>query len=135
MTKAIIVGHYNLPRALSETLESIVGKLDDVLFISNTGLSSEKLTQEVKRAIDILSPEETIIFVDVPGGSCAISCLNILKTFKGIPVICGVNLLMLLEFFINRERYPRDRLVEILVAKGRESIKRLGGNDLQAKRG
>ncbi len=126
MNNAIIIGHFSLPNALFDTLESIVGKLEGIVVISNKGLSSDKLCNEIKQAVTTLVPEKTVIFVDVPGGSCAISCLSILKEDKKIPVICGVNLPILLEFFVNRDKHSRDKLVEILVEKGRKSIGILG---------
>lgn len=127
MIKAIIIGHHTLPLALKETLESIVGELAGVTIISNQGLSGEKLCAEINNALQSSAGDEPIVLVDIPGGSCAISCLSILKEKKGIPIICGVNLPVLLEFFVNRDRYPRERLVEILIEKGRNSIGRLGG--------
>lgn len=116
-----------MPQALIETLSSIVGPAEGIVSISNKGLSSERLLSEINEALDQLNPDESILFVDVPGGSCAISCMTIIRQRKNVPIICGVNLLMLLEFYINRERYPRDQLVEFLVGKGKDSIKRVGG--------
>ncbi len=127
MTNAIVIGHAALPQALIETLSSIVGPAEGIVGISNKGLSSEKLLAAINAALDQFNPDESILFVDVPGGSCAISCMAIIRERKKVPVICGVNLLMLLEFYINRERYPRDQLAEFLVNKGKDSIRRVGG--------
>lgn len=125
MINAIVVGHHALPQALEETLKSIVGSVDGMIFISNQGLSSDRLARQINEALDQLNPDQTIIFVDVPGGSCAISCMNILKYRPKLRIIAGVNLLMLLEFYINRSRHPLDKLAELLIAKGKESIRPL----------
>jgi mannose/fructose-specific phosphotransferase system component IIA len=63
--------------------------------------------------------------VDLPGGSCTISCYNLLKNTETLNVICGVNLPILLEFFVLREQYSAKELVPILIKKGKENIFKL----------
>ena len=66
-----------------------------------------------------------IVFVDLPGGSCTISCYNILKEYKDLNIICGINLPILMEFFMLREKYLAKELADILVKKGKDNIFRL----------
>ncbi|MEO0155543.1 MAG: PTS mannose transporter subunit IIAB [candidate division WOR-3 bacterium] len=127
MIKGIIIGHGNFSQALLNTVEKILGKQDMVDVISNESLSCESLTEILKKLINSDS-QEKIIFVDLPGGSCAISCLNVLKENKNLKILCGINLPMLLEFFLLREKYNVDELVPILLKKAKENIITLGGN-------
>ncbi len=127
MIKGIIIGHGEFARALLNTVEKILGKQELVDVFSNENLSCESLAESLKNAIggDDL---EKILFVDLPGGSCVISCLNLLKVNKNLKVLCGVNLPMLIEFFLLRDKYAAEELVPILMKKAKDNITVLGGN-------
>ncbi|MEO0094818.1 MAG: PTS mannose transporter subunit IIAB [candidate division WOR-3 bacterium] len=127
MLKGIIVGHGDFAQALLNTVEKILGKQENVKIISNENQSCESLSKILEESINLDKKEEVIIFVDLPGGSCAISCLNLLKTNKNLKILCGVNLPMLIEFFILREKYTADELVPILIKKAKDNITILGG--------
>jgi len=127
MIKGIIIGHGDFAHSLLKTVEKILGKQKMVEAFSNEKLSCESLAEALKNSIGE-DKQEKILFVDLPGGSCAISCLNLLKTDKNIKVLCGVNLPMLIEFFLLREKYTADELLPILLKKGRDNIIILGGN-------
>ncbi len=128
MIKGIIIGHGEFAQALLDAAEKILGKQKMVEVFSNKDLSCEALTNILKKTITG-NNQGMIIFVDLPGGSCAISCLNILKENKELKILCGVNLPMLLEFFLLREKYKVDELVPILLKKAKDNIIVLGGNN------
>ncbi|MEO0138151.1 MAG: hypothetical protein ABIL39_01930 [candidate division WOR-3 bacterium] len=128
MIKGVIIGHGNLAQALLNTVEKILGKQEMVEVFSNENLSCSTLTELLKKSLGS-DGDEKIVFVDLPGGSCAISCLNILRENKNLKIICGVNLPMLLEFFLLREKYRVDELIPILLKKGRDNIMILGSVD------
>ncbi len=127
MIKGVIIGHGDFAYSLLKTVERILGKQEFVEVFSNEKLSCETLTEAIKRSI-CDAEQEVIIFVDLPGGSCAISCLNLLKVCKNLKILGGVNLPMLIEFFLLREKYDAERLVPILLKKGKDNIIILGGS-------
>jgi len=128
MIKAVIIGHANYAQALLDAAEKIVGKQEGVEVISNAGLSGDALCNKILEACN-KDRKEKVIFVDLPGGSCTISCLNIMKKKRNLNIICGMNLPMLLEFFLLREKYPSDKLIPILIKKARDSIFKVGNLD------
>lgn len=128
MIKAIIVGHGDFATSMLKTVEKIIGKQEMVEVFSNEKLSCEALVEILRNAI-AANKQEKIIFVDLPGGSCAISCSNLLKSNAGLKIVCGVNLPLLIEFFLLREKYKVDELIPILLKKGRDNIKVLGGHN------
>lgn len=128
MIKGIIIGHGNFSQALLNTVEKILGRQEMVDVISNESLSCDSLTEILKKSMTP-NNQEKIIFVDLPGGSCAISCLNLLKENKNLKILCGINLPMLLEFFLLRDKYNVDELVPILLKKAKDNIIALGGNN------
>jgi PTS system mannose-specific IIA component len=123
--RGIILGHGSFSETMLKTAEQIVGKQDLVEVISNTGTSCILLNEKLDKIIGQTNKHETIVFVDLPGGSCTISCYSLLKNRKDLNVICGINLPILLEFFMLREKYPAEQLVPILVKKGKDSIFKL----------
>lgn len=124
MVRGIIVGHGSFAEAMLKTATQIVGEQSLIEIVSNTGLSGTLLNEKIKKAIQRDTEHETIVFVDLPGGSCTISCYNLLKN-NNLNVICGVNLPILLEFFMLREKYPAKELVPILIKKGKDNIFKL----------
>ena len=125
MVRGVIIGHGSFAEAMLKTAMQIVGEQPLIDVVSNTGLSGTLLNEKIKRVIQRDTEHETIVFVDLPGGSCTISCFNLLKNIRDLDVICGVNLPILLEFFMLREKYPAKELVPILIQKGKENIFKL----------
>lgn len=125
MVRGIIIGHGAFAEAMLETAQQIVGKQTMIEVISNTGLSGKSLSDKIHEVFNKNKDQETIVFVDLPGGSCTISCYSLLKNTKEMNVICGINLPILLEFFMLREKHTATELVPILIKKGKENIFKL----------
>jgi PTS system mannose-specific IIA component len=122
MVRGIIIGHGDFAKAMVATAEQIVGEQTRLAVISNRGCSCDSLTKQIA---DIAGQDDlvnTIIFLDLPGGSCTISCYTLLKEYPDLNVISGVNLPMLIEFFMLREKYSAAELIPILLKKGRDNI-------------
>lgn len=120
MIRGIIAGHGNFARAMLETVEGILGRQRDVVVLSNANISCDSLCEKIKESMK--DAKEKIIFVDLPGGSCAIACMNLMKKDKNMYILCGVNLPMLMEFFLLREKYSASELVSLLIKKAKENI-------------
>ena len=125
MIRGIIIGHEAFAETMLRTAEGIVGKQKLVDVISNSGMSCSILNDRIEKMLGQNKTNETIVFVDLPGGSCAISCYGVLRNIPDLNVVCGINLPVLIEFFMLREKYQAQELVPILVKKGRESIFRM----------
>jgi mannose/fructose-specific phosphotransferase system component IIA len=121
MVRGIIIGHGTFADAMIATAEKIVGKQSDIEIVTNEGISCETLSQQIAQ---LLTEEDvdTIVFLDLPGGSCTISCYTIMKDHQDLNVISGVNLPMLLEFFMLREKHTARELIPILIKKGKDNI-------------
>jgi len=125
MIRGIIVGHGTFAASMLHTAEQIVGKQELVDVVSNEGMSGTLLSEKIRGTVGSDRKHETIVFVDLPGGSCTISCYSLLKDMDRLDVICGVNLPILLEFFMLREKHPASELVPILIKKGKDNIFKL----------
>lgn len=125
MVRGIIVGHGDFAETMLKTAEQIVGKQRLVEVVTNQGLSCTSLSDILNQTIKKDKKNEAIIFVDLPGGSCTISCFSLLKNNGNLNIVCGINLPMLIEFFMLREKHTAQQLVPILVKKGKENIFKL----------
>lgn len=126
--KGIIIGHGGLAQALLDAAEKIIGPQDEVETLSNAGLSGGALCDRIVRLCK-KSRKDQIVFVDLPGGSCTISCMRVLRKRKNVHILCGMNLPMLLEFFLLRRKFPARELVGILIKKATRNIFQVGGDD------
>lgn len=118
MIGAVIIGHDQFAEALVNATFSIVGEQKKVVAISNRVRSMHDLTDLIQSKVSEMG--EAVVFTDLPGGSCTIACKSL-----GVPIITGVNLPMLLEFMLIREKHSIDELAEIMEKTGRKGIRRI----------
>ena len=120
----VIVAHGRLGQCLMEAVQGIVGTQQCWVAVSNTDLGLSELRQSVDRAIDGLSPTHDVILLsDMPGGSCHHACREIVAERPELRLLSGLNLMMLLEFFVKRERHGLDELLGLVQERGRDSVR------------
>lgn len=124
MIKGILVTHGKFGKEILRTALRIVGKQEKVYAISNDGLSPMALREKVLRAIKRVDGESgTILFVDFIGGSCSNICKEIISgNGENLRIIAGINLPMLLDFFIYRDEYGLEGLSALLLEAGKRNI-------------
>ena len=114
----IVLAHGGMATGLVDAVRQITGAEDDVLVpLSNRGLSPEALAAEVRAN----AHGPTIVFTDLPSGSCGFAARRYCRDIPDLVIISGVNLPILLEFMMYRE-LPLAELVPKLVTKARAAI-------------
>jgi mannose/fructose-specific phosphotransferase system component IIA len=103
--RGVVVGHGGVAAALVAAAEEISGIRGVLVAVSNSGLDREALERKVLEAVE---HEPTVIFVDLPSGSCLFAARRQLPLRPDLRVVTGVNLVMLLEFLFHRERTPEE---------------------------
>ncbi len=103
--QGVVVCHAKLARALIEATESISGVTGVLTPVSNADCDRGSLEQRVLEAVD---GRPTVVFVDMPSGSCLFAVLNRLRTAPGVKVVTGVNLAMLVDFVFHRSLSPEE---------------------------
>jgi mannose/fructose-specific phosphotransferase system component IIA len=117
--RGLIIAHSSLATGFAAAVRQIAGVGEDVLqAISNEGLGPDELLHKVREAA---GDSPTIIFTDLPSGSCAFTARKLSADRPGTGIICGVNLPVLLDFVFHRD-LPLQPLVDRLVDKGRVGI-------------
>lgn len=117
--RGIVLSHGALAEGLLDAVERIAGGQGDALVaLSNCGLSPEMLAAAVRERA---GAGPTVLFTDLPGGSCGLTARRLCQERCGLLVVSGVNLPVLLEFVMHRH-LPLGELAERLTDKGRASI-------------
>lgn len=112
--RGVVVAHAELAQALVSAVEAISGVRGALRAVSNEGLGPDELAEIIGEAAGEV---ETILFVDLAGGSCGLAGLQHVRESRGCAWVAGVNLPMLLDFVFHREM-PIATLVPRLIRKG-----------------
>jgi mannose/fructose-specific phosphotransferase system component IIA len=119
----IVVTHGKLAEELVRTAELIVGKQEDLHAVSGSDLCDESVIETIRGIISKRDDARVVVFVDYFGGSCCINSVRAVEGEKGIKVISGVNLPVLLAFATKRGTMPFEEMVDHIIRRGRESVK------------
>lgn len=118
---AAIIGHALFPQGLLSAAESIVGKQDGVITISNENLGGEDLVGFIEKKLAGCKGS-LYIFVDLVGGSTFNACRMLLPVNKEWKLLAGVNLPMLVTYLSYRTRLTGDALFDKTLEAGRRGM-------------
>jgi mannose/fructose-specific phosphotransferase system component IIA len=120
----VLVAHGKVADCLMDAVQGILGKQSGWVTVSNVGLGLKELLAAVTRAVDDLAKScDVVVLSDMPGGSCHHVCQELAKARPGTRVVSGLNLMMLLEFFVKRDRHGMEELVALIRERGRDSVR------------
>lgn len=125
MLSAIIVTHAGLAESLRAAAARIAGDTAGIEVVSNEGLGAEPLTAEIRTALGRMPDQDTIVFTDMGGGSCATAVQMLLREYPRVRLLTGVNLPMLVDFVLRRAELDLDAMVARLLQRGQISIQEL----------
>lgn len=117
--RGIVIAHGDMAEGLVTAVRHITGVEEGVLVpLTNRERSPDQLATLVSAHLE---DGPAILFTDLQAGSCGFTARRLTRDRPDVPVICGVNLPLLVDFVMNRTMEPR-ALVERLVEKGRGAI-------------
>ena len=117
--RAIVAGHAALAEGLISAVAAITGRAGMLRAVSGAGLTAADVTRTLARALD--DTGATVVFTDLPGGSCPLAARRLPRERPGLAVVIGVNLPMLLEFVMHEPAGARDAATAM--ERGREHIR------------
>jgi mannose/fructose-specific phosphotransferase system component IIA len=120
--RGIVLTHGSMSFGMVDAVRRISGAPEEALIpLSNEDRGPEALFAAVAEAA---GTGPAVIFTDLQTGSCALAARFACRDPGRRRVIFGTNLPMLLDFVFHRD-LPLDRLVERLLATGRNEIRSL----------
>ena len=119
----IVLAHEAVAQALVQAVQSIAGDDHGLIPVSNAGCDRAALSRRLDEAI---AGRSSVVFADMPGGSCAFSAAAFARGKDTVRVVTGVNLAMLLDFAFHRD-LPPAAAAQRAVETGRSSVAAVGG--------
>lgn len=101
--QGVVVSHAMLAQAFVEAVAEITGQADALVPVSNEGCSRAILGERLQEAV---GATPSVVFVDLPGGSCLQAAIVYLRSHQDVAVVAGVNLAMLVDFVYHRDLAP-----------------------------
>ncbi len=121
LPKILILTHGYFGQELIKSAEMIMGKIEEISFISlTTDFSIEEYRTHVGNAVEQMN-EESIILVDLFGGTPCNTVALLSRSHK-LNAIVGVNLSVLIESVLLREQYKGKELCEKVIENTASSI-------------
>ncbi len=115
--RGVVVSHAGLAQSLVTAAETISGVAGALVPVTNEGCDGGSLKARIGEAI---GDGPAVVFVDLPGGSCLAGAVRIARDQgRGIAVVTGVNLAMLLDFVFHRDLPPAEAAQRAVDAGGR----------------
>ncbi len=120
----LIITHGQFGKELLNSCEMVLGKMENVYCFSLlVGMPPEQLIENVMAVLDS-APPNSIILTDIYAGTPSNVAAVFAKKNK-CPVICGLNLPMLIEAEMSRSETDGEELAERIIDAGNQSIKNI----------
>jgi mannose/fructose-specific phosphotransferase system component IIA len=118
----VVVTHGGVAEGMVDAAERITGLTGVLLAISNEGCGMDDLGERIDNAT---KGKPSVVFVDMPVGSCLQAAARVVRTGGDRAMVAGVNLPMLLDFCFHRDSTASEAALRA-VDKGLAAIKTLG---------
>jgi len=105
--QGILVSHGKMADGLLDAVREITGLTEGLVALDNLGLTPDDLEERLDH---LTSDKPSVVFVDLPSGSCAFVARRLRARRANVAVVCGVNLPLLLDFVFHRN-LPLDDIV------------------------
>ena len=122
--KALVAGHGTFAEGMLSAIEQITGRGDVFIGVTNRDLSAHGVEAHMRERL--AESGATVIFTDLPAGSCTMAARRIQREQPGISVVTGVNLATLLDFAFHADSDDANA-VEHAADKGRAALVVTGG--------
>ena len=121
--RAVVVGHGAFAAAVIEVVGRISGKADQFRAVTNEGRDGPGIETAIREAL--ADTGATVIFTDLPTGSCTIAARRIAHASPSLSVVTGASIPLLLAFAFGAGASPDD--LERAAVRGRSAIEVFGG--------
>lgn len=114
----VLAGHGGFAAGLADAVVRVAGPQSRVAAVSNHDLDAAGIETALEAAVE--QAGATVIFTDLPAGSCTIAARRLAKRRGGLSVVTGANLPMVLDFLLKGRSGPEG--ASSAAAKGRDGV-------------
>jgi PTS system N-acetylgalactosamine-specific IIA component len=122
--RAVVAGHGTFAEGMLSAIDQITGRSELFIGVTNRDLSAQDVEALIRSKL--LESGASVIFTDLPAGSCTMAARRIQREQPEVAVVTGVNLATLLDFAFHVESGDADA-VHHAADKGRASLVVTGG--------
>ncbi len=122
--RALVAGHGDFATGLISAVGQITGRADVFLALSNRDMSAADVENAMRNHVQSLGL--TVIFTDLPAGSCTMAARRLQRERPAIVLVTGTNLATLLDFVFHTD-VPAIEAAQHAADKGRASLVATGG--------
>ena len=124
MTKYLncLITHGDMAKSMKLVVEKLVGQESNLYCFSNQTSGFEEIEAKISELAAEQYPTKIIIFVDLMGGSCWVASNRLKHKFSNLTIAAGVNIPMLVSYFINIERLEWPELMEKISADAKKGV-------------
>ena len=122
--RAIVAGHGTFAEGMLSAIEQITGRTDVFIGVTNRDLSAKDVEALMRKRLT--ESGASVIFTDLPAGSCTMAARRIQRELPETAVVTGVNLVTLLDFVFHSDSGDA-QAVQHAADKGRASLVVTGG--------
>ncbi len=122
--RALVAGHGDFAAGMVSAVEQITGRGDVFLAVSNRALGADDIERVLREQLDATGA--TMIFTDLPAGSCTIAARRLLRTRRELVLLTGTSLASLLDFVFHVD-LPVTDAARHAAEKARSAVLVLGG--------
>jgi N-acetylgalactosamine PTS system EIIA component len=117
--RAVIAGHGGFADGMLSVIRQIVGPTGQLATVTNSGASSEEIERRLRVALEAVAA--TVIFTDLPAGSCTMAARRLQRADPGLTIVTGANAAAILEFLLAADDDDRVR-AGAAAAAGRSAL-------------
>lgn len=121
MSQFIIATHSYLANGYKHAINFFDNSVLNVHFINSYIDEQKNFTNELKLLLSKYKKDQIIIFTDIPGGSVNTEAVKFINNFD-CKIISGINLPLVLELVLNKEKKLSDEKIREAIKQAREQI-------------
>jgi PTS system N-acetylgalactosamine-specific IIA component len=122
--RAVVAGHGDFAAGLVSAVGQITGRGEAFVALSNRDMSAADVERALREQVEALGL--TVIFTDLPAGSCTMAARRLQRERPAIVVVTGTNLATLLDFVFHTD-VPAGDAARHAADKGRAALSATGG--------
>ena len=131
--KIILVSHGKLAKGMKDTIDLIIGKQDNLFAYDaySNSANDNSFALKIKELVKKNKNDQFIIVTDILGGSVNNEMFQLLKTYKNIDLLTGMNLPLIITLVTKSENLLNKKVIKEAINEGKKGV--LSVNELMTK--